>query len=86
MNVRVLVNPESVVCVPALVTSCVCQPQRRRHGLLCLCVMWVLYVAAFDSRALAVAVCVTGHVSVLCVCLSGHVRVSPGWVLTFATG
>ena len=30
VTVRVLVNLESVVCVPALVTSCLYQPKRRR--------------------------------------------------------
>lgn len=50
MNMRVLVNAQCVVCVPALVTSCLWQPERRRgHG--CLCVlressMWVLSTAA----------------------------------------
>ena len=38
-NVYVLVNPEDVMCLPALVT-CLCQPQRRRgHGCLHSCVM-----------------------------------------------
>ena len=70
-KVHVRVNPESVVCVPSLVTSCPCQPQRGRgHGCLCLCFMWVLYVGAADSSALAVAVCVTVCFSVcLCVCV-----------------
>ena len=30
MNMRVLVNVDSVVCVPALVTSCLCQPKTSR--------------------------------------------------------
>ena len=41
-NVRVcvLVNLKSVVSVPALVTSCLCQPKKRRRlGCLCLCFM-----------------------------------------------
>ena len=59
-KVHVRVNPESVVWVPSLVTSCPCQPQRGRgYGCLCLCFMWVLYVGAADSSALAVAVSVT---------------------------
>ena len=58
-KVHVRVNPESVVRVPSLVTSCPCQPQRGRgYGCLCLCFMWVLYVGAADSSALAVAACV----------------------------
>lgn len=70
VNVCELVNPESVVCVPALMTSCLCQPQRRRgHCRLCLGVMWVLCVGAGDRSALSVAVCLTGHLSVLCVCV-----------------
>ena len=70
-KVHVRVNPESVVCVPSLVTSCPCQPQRGRgYGCLCLCFMGVLYVGAADSSALAVAVCVTVCFSVcLCVCV-----------------
>ena len=71
----VLVNIESVVCVPAQVTSCLCQPKRRRkgRGCLCLCFMGVLHVGAVDSSASSLAVCVTGCVSVLClrVCISG---------------
>ena len=38
VTMPVLVNLESVVCMVALVTSCLCQPKRRRgHG--CLCVL-----------------------------------------------
>ena len=66
MNMRVLVNGESVVSVPALVTSCLCQPKTSRGcGWL-----FVFYASPVDSNASSVAVCVTGPVSVLCVGVS----------------
>ena len=81
VNVCELVNTESVVRVPALVTSCLCQPQRRRgRGWLCLGMMWVLCVGAGDGSALSVAVSLIGRLSVLCVC------VSLGHMLSFVTG
>ena len=70
MNMRVLVNGESVVSVPALVTSCLCQPKTSRgRGWL-----FVFYASPVDSNASSVAVCVTGPVSVLCVGVSGCVH------------
>lgn len=39
-NMYALVNPGDVTCVPALVTSSLCQPQRSRgYTCLCSCVM-----------------------------------------------
>jgi len=68
-----LENLESVMYVSVLVTSGLCQPQRKKRDCsLCLCVMQVLYVAAFNSRALAMTVYVSGHISVQ------HVYVSLG--------
>lgn len=46
---------ESVTCAPVSVTSCVCQPQRRRgRGSLCLPLKSVLYVGAVEGSALSV--------------------------------
>lgn len=68
----VLVNLESVKCVPALATFCLCQPKKRRGlGALCLNFVRVLRVGAVEGSTLSVAGCVTRCVSVLCVCATG---------------
>lgn len=80
---HVLVNPGDVTCVPALVTSSLCQPQRSRgYACLCSCVMRFLYV-------LSVTVSVAGHVKILCRSVCVFVSVScdsQGYVLNFTTG
>lgn len=55
------------VCA-ALVTFSLCQPKA-----VCSCVWCVLHVGGAQSSALSVAVCMTGHVHVLCisVCVCG---------------
>lgn len=69
MNVHVLVNLESSLCVPAVVSSCLCQTKRRRGlGCLCLCFMQVLYAGAVGDSTLSVATHASGRVSVLLVC------------------
>lgn len=81
-NVYPLLNLESFVCAPVLVTSRLCQPKGGGGTWLPVLVfMRVLYVGAAEAGALSTAVCVTGLViSVL------HVRLSVSlqYVLSFA--
>lgn len=76
--VRVLRDPWMCVCLWTWrVWRCVCcasdlQPLPAQ-GCLLLCLVWVLHVGGAQSSALSVAVCMTGHVHVLCisVCVCG---------------
>lgn len=83
VNVHVLVHPESLVCVPALATFCVCQPKQRKGGdCLWSCPRQVLRGGTVEGSASPVAVRVSDRVRVPCV----SVRVSLGRGLSFAAG
>jgi len=74
ITVSMLVNLESAMWVPALVTFRLCQPTRRGCGHLCLRFMCALHVAAVECSTWSVPAHVTSCVSVLCV--SVHPRPS----------
>lgn len=66
----VCVDLEGVVCLLALLTSCLYQLKRRRAAGWLACGLWVLCVGAVEGSSLSVAACVTSCVCVLCVPVS----------------
>lgn len=67
-NIFMLVDLVIVMCLPALVTSCLCQLKRRRAVGWLACVLF-LGVGAVEGSTLSVTACVPSCVSVLCVCV-----------------
>jgi len=73
VNVCVLVNPETVMCVCFHYWPCASTSWKGGRGLgcLCLCLVWVLYIGPVERSTLSMALYAPGPVSSLCACVSG---------------